>query len=95
MPATKSKRRDMVRLPRNDFESLLEQAACRGARKALLEVGLADETAAKDIRTLRDLASSLKLMQRTFLQTVVRWMTIGLLLLLLAGIATKSSFFQR
>ena len=85
----------MVRLPRNDFEALLEQAACRGARKALHEVGLADETAAKDIRTLRNLASSLKLMQRTFLQTVVRWMTIGLLLLILAGIATKSNFFQR
>ena len=95
MPIPKSQRRDMVRLPRNDFEHLLEQAACRGARKALLEVGLADETAANDIRTLRDLAGSIKLIQRTFLQAVVRWMTIGLLLLLLAGIATKSGLIQK
>ena len=85
----------MVRLPRNDFEALLEQAACRGARKALLEVGLADETAANDIRTLRGLAGSLKLMHRTFLQTIVRWLTISLLVLLLAGVATKSGFFER
>ncbi len=80
---------DMVCLPRTEFESLLEQAACRGARKALKEVGLADEKAANDIRTLRDLAGSIKTMQRTFLQTVVRWITIGVLALLVAGVAAK------
>ena len=90
MPTSKPRQRDMIRLPRNDFENLLEQAACRGARKALIEVGLADEAAANDIRTLRGLAASLKVMQRIFLQTVVRWITIGLLLLLVAGIAAKS-----
>ena len=95
MPTIKPRQRDMIRLPRNDFESLLEQAACRGARKALMEVGLADETAANDIRTLRGLASSLKVMHRTFLQTIVRWVTIGLLLLILAGTVTKSGFFER
>ena len=88
-----SKRRDMVRLPRNDFESLLEQAACRGARKALMEVGLADETAANDVRTLRGLAASLKIMQHAFLKTVARWVAIGLLLLL-ASLAAKHDFFQ-
>ena len=85
----------MVRLPRNDFESLLEQAACRGARKALAEVGLADETAASDLRTLRGLAGSIKIMQKTFLQTLVRWLTISLLLLLLAGLVTKSDLLNR
>ena len=95
MPATKSQRRDMVRLPRNEFENLLEQAACRGARKALMEVGLADEAAANDIRTIRGLAGSVKLMHRTFLQTLVRWLTISLLVLLLAGVVTKNDFFQR
>ena len=85
---------DMVCLPQKikelaEFESLLEQAACRGARKALKEVGLADEEAANDIRTLRDLAGSIKTMQRTFLQTVVRWITIGVLALLVAGVAAK------
>ena len=95
MPPSKPRQRDMIRLPRNDFEALLEQAACRGARKALMEVGLADEAAASDLRTLRGLAGSLKIMQKTFLQTIVRWLTIGLLLLLLTGVAIKSGFFER
>lgn len=82
-------REDMIVIPRSEFETLLEQAACRGARKALIEVGLADEDAANDIRTLRDLAGSIKIMQRTFLQTLVRWVTVGLLALLVAGIAAK------
>ena len=95
MPTPKPRQRDMIRLPLNDFENLLEQAACRGARKALVEVGLADEAAASDLRTLRGLAASLKVMQRTFLQTLVRWLTVGLLVLLLAGIASKSDFLNR
>lgn len=82
-------REDMIVIPRSEFETLLEQAACRGARKALIEVGLADEDAANDIRTLRDLAGSIKVMQRTFLQTLVRWVTVGLLALLVAGAVTK------
>ena len=82
-------REDMIVIPRSEFETLLEQAACRGARKALIEVGLADEDAANDIRTLRDLEGSIKIMQRTFLQTLVRWVTVGLLALLVAGVAAK------
>lgn len=88
-------REDMIVIPRSEFETLLEQAACRGARKALIEVGLADEDAANDIRTLRDLAGSIKIMQRTFLQTLVRWVTVGLLALLVAGVAAKGSIFHR
>jgi hypothetical protein len=88
-------REDMIVIPRSEFETLLEQAACRGARKALIEVGLADEDAANDIRTLRDLAGSIKMMQRTFLQTLVRWMTVGLLALLVAGVAAKGGMFHR
>ncbi len=88
-------REDMIVIPRSEFETLLEQAACRGARKALIEVGLADEDAANDIRTLRDLAGSIKVMQRTFLQTLVRWVTVGLLALLVAGVAAKGGMFHR
>ena len=88
-------REDMIVIPRSEFETLLEQAACRGARKALIEVGLADEDAANDIRTLRDLAGSIKIMQRTFLQSLVRWVTVGLLALLVAGVAAKGGIFNR
>ena len=93
--AKPSQREDMIVIPRSEFETLLEQAACRGARKALIEVGLADEDAANDIRTLRDLAGSIKMMQRTFLQTLVRWVTVGLLALLVAGVAAKGGMFHR
>ena len=55
---------------------------------ARIRAGSTDE-AANDIRTLRDLAGSIKTMQRTFLQTVVRWITIGVLALLVAGVAAK------
>lgn len=96
MSAAKTpQREDMIVIPRSEFETLLEQAACRGVRKALKEVGLADEDAANDIRTLRDLAGSIKVMQRTFLQTLVRWVTVGLLALLAAGIAAKGGIFHR
>ena len=59
------------------------------ADSSSLHIGLADEDAANDIRTLRDLAGSIKIMQRTFLQTLVRWVTVGLLALLVAGVAAK------
>jgi hypothetical protein len=85
-----SQKQDMIYLRRSELETLLEEAACLGARKALREVGLADEEAAHDIRTLRDLAGSIKIMQRTFLQTVVRWVTISFLAVIVAGLAAKS-----
>lgn len=85
-----TKSQDMIYLRRSELETLLEEAACLGARKALREVGLADEEAAHDIRTLRDLSRSIKAMQRTFWQTLVRWLTVGLLAVLVAGIASKS-----
>ncbi len=94
MSAAKSKD-VMVCLPRDEFEILLEQAACRGARKALQEVGLADEEAADDIRDLRDLAGTIKLIQHTFVKTLVHWLTIGIMALIAAGVAVKSGVFNR
>lgn len=78
----------------DDIEQMLERAACRGARRALKEVGLADDEAAHDIRNLRDFVSTIKSMQRTFLVTVVRWLTIGTLALIAAGIYAKGGFFD-
>ena len=56
---------------------------------------LDDDGQHNDIRTLRDLAGSIKIMQRTFLQTLVRWVTVGFLALLVAGIAAKGGMFHR
>lgn len=86
---------DLVVLPRSEFEDLLEQAACRGARKALHEVGLNDEGAATDVRDLRDLLSVMRTAKNEALRAFVRWVTLGILALILAGIAMKSGYYHR
>ena len=45
----------IVVMPQDEFEQLLEQAAARGAKRALADVGLEGDDAAHDIRELRDL----------------------------------------
>jgi len=46
---------DLVTLPKAALDAMLEDAAERGARKALASVGLGDEEAPDHIRGLRDL----------------------------------------
>ena len=46
---------DPVTMPRQALEAMLEDAAERGAKKALAGVGLGDEDAPEHIRGLRDL----------------------------------------
>lgn len=85
---------DNITLSPQQLNELIEQASNRGARKALVEMGLMDETV-NDLRTLRGLAKTIKTMQQTFVQTMVRWLTIGMLVLFFAGISGKlDSLFQ-
>ncbi len=77
-----------VKLTQAELDELIEKASARGARKALIEMGLMDDTV-NDLRTLRGLAKTLKTMQHTFVQTMVRWLTIGMLVLFFAGISGK------
>ncbi len=79
---------DGIKLTQAELDDLIEQASTRGARKALIEMGLMDDTV-NDLRTLRGLAKTLKTMQHTFVQTMVRWLTIGMLVLFFAGISGK------
>ena len=83
-------RQELVTLPRPEFEALLEQAACRGARKALHQVGLHDESAAQDIHDLRDLLGAFRGAKRESFRSFIRWLTLGVLALLLAGLAAKA-----
>ena len=46
---------DLVSMPRSALDAMLEDAAERGAKKALASVGLNDEKAPEHIRLLRDL----------------------------------------
>lgn len=80
-------------MPEAEFEQLLERAAETGARRALHEVGLDGNDAADDIRDLRSLLGCMRLAKRTAVQTVVRLITTGILLALMAGIAIKLKLF--
>ncbi|HJP53141.1 MAG TPA: DUF6127 family protein [Rhodospirillales bacterium] len=82
-----------VRMPEEEFEGLLELAAERGAKRALADVGLVDEHAADDVRDLRSLLGAVRMAKRTAWQTVVRLITTGLILALIAGVAIKFKLF--
>ena len=82
-----------VRMPEDDFEELVELAAERGAKRALANVGLIDEHAANDIRDLRSLLGAFRMTKHTAWSTVIRLITTGLLIALMAGVAIKLKLF--
>ncbi|WP_243041021.1 DUF6127 family protein [Dyella sedimenti] len=79
----------MVVMPRDEFEEMLARAAERGARRALADVGLDGEDAAHDIRELRGLLEAFNAAKHTAWQTVIRLVTTGFLLALVAGAVIK------
>ena len=82
-----------VRMPDAEFEELLTRAAEEGAKRALADVGLDGKEAAMDVRDLRSLLASIRLIRRTAVQTTVHIITTGVILALLAGIALKLKVF--
>lgn len=62
-----------------ELDHLLDQAAERGARKALEQLGLHDEQAGADIRDLRSLIDSWRQARTTALKTFTQWVTMGIL----------------
>lgn len=83
----------MVVMPRDEFEELLARAAERGARRALADVGLDGPEAANDIRELRGLLEAFNTAKHTAWQTVIRLVTTGFLLALVAGAVIKLKVF--
>ncbi len=86
-------REGMVIMPRDEFERLLEQAAERGAKKALADVGLEGDDAEHDIRELRGLLEAFNAAKHTAWQTVVKILTTGFVLALLTGAVIKFKLF--
>jgi hypothetical protein len=68
---------------------LLDQAAERGARRALERVGLHDENAGRDINELRTLIDGWRQTKQTIAVTIAKYMTISLLSLLALGAYTN------
>ena len=54
---------EVVAMPKAAFEAMLEDAAERGAKKALASVGLDDKDAPEHIRGLRDLFSMYRMVR--------------------------------
>lgn len=67
------------------IRQLIEEAAEAGARRALSHVGLDDEHAGKDVSDLRTLIDGWRMVKRATVETVTKWMTLGLLGMLALG----------
>lgn len=90
---TPSTRDGWVSMPFEEFEQLLEEAAGRGAKRAMADVGLDGEDAAADIRELRVLLDAFNTAKQTAWQTVVKIVTTGFVLALVAGALIKLKLF--
>lgn len=70
---------DHISFDRREFETLLEAAAERGAKKALEKVGLHDEDAMGDLRDLRGLLGAYKTVKSSVLTTVGRAIAVAII----------------
>jgi hypothetical protein len=68
-----------ITLSREDFETLLEAAAERGAKKALVQVGLHDEDAMGDLRDLRGLLAAYRTVKTSILATVGKAIAVAVI----------------
>ena len=84
---------NMLLLRKEDFEELLDRAAERGAKRALADVGLDGDDAAHDIRELRGLLDAFNTAKHTAWQTIIKMVTTGFLLALVAGAFFKFKVF--
>ena len=68
-----------------ELASLLDQAAEKGARRALESVGLHDDNAGNDIRDLRGLIDGWRSAKKSALDAFAKWVTVGVIGVLAAG----------
>lgn len=80
-----------MNMSRDDLETLLESAAERGAKKALMQVGLHDEDAMSDLHDLRSLLGAYKTVKSSVLTTIGRAIAVAVIAALAFkyGISTK------
>lgn len=79
---------DSVTMPREAFEAMLEDAAERGAKRALASVGLGDEDAPDHIRGLRDLFAMYRVVRNGALKQIgqaIALVLIGALVLFVSA----------
>lgn len=69
----------------SELANLLDQAAEKGARRALESIGLHDDNAGNDVRELRGLLDSWRQAKHSMIDAVVKWATVGALGVLAAS----------
>lgn len=79
----------VVHLTREELNSLMKEAAREGARAALAEVGLHDDTAPDDMRELRNLIDSWRSAKKTIGSTIIKATTTAVLIFLAGAVAMK------
>lgn len=75
-----------VNLTPEELEAMLDRVAKRGARAALEELGLHDDSAAKDIDQLRNLLVSWRDTKKAVWSTAVKVLTTTLLMFMIAAV---------
>lgn len=78
-----------IDLDNDELKALLVLAAKDGARQALAEVGLHDETAPDDMRELRNLIDSWRSAKKTIGSTIIKATTTAVLIFLAGAVAMK------
>ena len=68
-----------ITLTVEQIETMLDNAARRGAKEALRSIGLLDDDAAKDIIEMRNLIEGWRDTRRSIRSTVVKMTTVGVL----------------
>ena len=64
---------------------MLERAADAGAKRALERIGLHDEAAVQDVRSIRQMLQDWRAVRKTVLETITRAVTVGVMALVAAG----------
>lgn len=83
----------LVALKPDDFETMLERAAHKGAKRALESVGLGDDNASDDIRDARALVSDWRTVKSGFLRALGRVLLWGVVLII-AAFGIKTGLFS-
>ena len=80
---------DIVTMPKAALDAMLEDAAERGARKALASVGLGDAEAPEHIRGLRDLFTMYRVVRNGALKQIGQRIALVLIGALVLFVSTK------
>jgi len=75
-----------ITLTVEELEDMLDRAAKRGAKAALAELGLHDDTASKDLNDVRDLLSAWRATRKTMWHTAVKLVTASALAFIAAAV---------